>query len=557
MNQQSIPVDPVLLHQSIHGFLDGGLRTRLCNMMYRQRNTPLEPGCILDCPARICSIALTSNGRTAVTASEDNNIRIWDVQTGTCLHVLTGHTAPIVDIKISEATNCVLTISEDCTARIWDLATGVCLHMLSGHNGPLLGVALTPDGTAAITTSADNTARIWDIASGTCVSTINCNHPILQAQLAPDGSTAIIRAEKLVELYDTRTGQLKYTLPSEFKFYLSPDGKTIVTQWHEGYADSITICNLWDIATGGLVKCLMHNEVKYIYGSFPGYSQLYNVGFVQCVRFSPDGNTLLMVTKIDNVDTIIMLNLEAGTEDEIVSGKFYLRSVSFSPDGKHIAGYSYFNAAYLWDLRTGKTLTVNYADPALSIDDNMQMKEPTWRDKLHPFTSYPSMIALSTDANTVLTTSSDCTHIWNLPAGTLRYILSNIFSNIPSTQTRFNNPSNQSGFMASLWHYGTSWLRNQRDFNDVVMNPDGTTLAAVTHDGYNIKVWNIAKEEPEAALESLSVFQIALLSEVFQRTQSGGPRLIVRPGSDNHAAYQSLPLIIKRAIQPYVGIYRS
>ena len=52
-----------------------------------------------------------------------------------------------------------LTASEDFTARVWDVMSGTCERVLEGHTGWVVGVAISPDGSHAVTASHDGTAR--------------------------------------------------------------------------------------------------------------------------------------------------------------------------------------------------------------------------------------------------------------------------------------------------------------------------------------------------------------------------------------------------------------
>ena len=57
-----------------------------------------------------------------------------------------------------------LTGSHDNTARLWSLKdSGTSPRVLLGHNNPVCSVALTPDGRWALTGSSDATARLWEI----------------------------------------------------------------------------------------------------------------------------------------------------------------------------------------------------------------------------------------------------------------------------------------------------------------------------------------------------------------------------------------------------------
>ena len=53
----------------------------------------------------------------------------------------------------------------DSTARIWDCNTQTPLHTLSGHSNYYM-CHLFPDGKLIATGSMDNTIRLWDATTG-------------------------------------------------------------------------------------------------------------------------------------------------------------------------------------------------------------------------------------------------------------------------------------------------------------------------------------------------------------------------------------------------------
>ena len=55
--------------------------------------------------------------------------------------------------------------SDDDTVRVWDLATGQA-RTLEGHGGEVNAVAVTADGRTAVSGSDDSTVRVWDLATG-------------------------------------------------------------------------------------------------------------------------------------------------------------------------------------------------------------------------------------------------------------------------------------------------------------------------------------------------------------------------------------------------------
>jgi len=84
-----------------------------------------------------------------------------------CSAAISGHGESILTAQFSPSSSSRLaTGSGDKTARIWDCDTGTPLHTLSGHTGWVLAVSWSPDGTQLATGSYDNTVRIWDPSTG-------------------------------------------------------------------------------------------------------------------------------------------------------------------------------------------------------------------------------------------------------------------------------------------------------------------------------------------------------------------------------------------------------
>ena len=108
----------------------------------------------------IQSVALTPDGKCAVTGSEDNTVRFWDLaNVSSSPHILLGYSDVIWSVALTPVAltpngKWALTGSSDTTARLWNLANIGCgPRVLSGHTAWNVTVALTPDGKWALTGS--------------------------------------------------------------------------------------------------------------------------------------------------------------------------------------------------------------------------------------------------------------------------------------------------------------------------------------------------------------------------------------------------------------------
>jgi hypothetical protein len=107
------------------------------------------------------AVALSADGKTALTGSQDKTARLWETATGKPLGPPLQHQAEVVAVALSADGKTALTGSHDKTARLWETATGKPLGPPLQHPDKVVAVALSADGKTALTTS-NLTAR-WKV----------------------------------------------------------------------------------------------------------------------------------------------------------------------------------------------------------------------------------------------------------------------------------------------------------------------------------------------------------------------------------------------------------
>ncbi|KAL5503723.1 hypothetical protein ACEPAH_7794 [Sanghuangporus vaninii] len=117
----------------------------------------------------ITSVILTPDGKRVISGSDDNAVRIWDVNGGTetASRASEAHTKTVRSVAFSADGKRIVSGSADYTIRVWDADTGK--HLLGpfkGHTDWVNSVSFSRDGKRVLSGSHDETIRIWNAESG-------------------------------------------------------------------------------------------------------------------------------------------------------------------------------------------------------------------------------------------------------------------------------------------------------------------------------------------------------------------------------------------------------
>ncbi len=115
-------------------------------------------------PAR--ALALSPDGKTAVSGNTDKIIRLWEIGTGREVRRFEGLPETAVRLAFSADGKVLAAIASGGRAvRLWDVERGRARRQLTGLRAPVTDLALTPDGKVLATAGDDGRARLWSVAT--------------------------------------------------------------------------------------------------------------------------------------------------------------------------------------------------------------------------------------------------------------------------------------------------------------------------------------------------------------------------------------------------------
>jgi WD40 repeat protein len=284
--------------------------------------------------AQVNDIAFSPDGKSVLTGSYDQTVRLWDITTGKEIQIFTGHTNLVITVGFSLDGKHILTGSEDKTLRLWDIETGRELNQWFIEE-PVS--ALSDDGNYAVGYSEiDNANHIWDIQTLTKTHSFAYSGPPLRnpTQFSLDGKYLLAGFGKEIVLSDVASGQeiqiFRGHTDGITGLDLSPDNKYVIS------ASFDKTVRLWDVETG--------QEIRRFSGHTSG---------VHSVAFSSDGQHIL--TGGDD-GSALLWETQARSELPTFNGENDMYAAAFSPDGKLLATNVISNELRLWNVSTGKML---------------------------------------------------------------------------------------------------------------------------------------------------------------------------------------------------------
>jgi WD40 repeat protein/serine/threonine protein kinase len=285
----------------------------------------------------VLAVAFLPDGRRAVSAGQDNLMKLWDLSQSRESRILKGHRSLIRGLAVSPDGKLAATGSTDSTIKIWNLETGQEVRTLRGHTDAVRSVAFSRDGRLLLSGSNDGTVRLWDIASGQLVRSHTGHNGGVEglAFLARDTAFASAGHDQTVRIWSLADGRLTRTLA----------GHSASVEPLAAAADFTTNALATTFVTGG------HDGLALIWSSAdsrPRHTLKGHEGSIWAVAITRDGRLALTA---GNDLTIRLWDAATGKELKVFRGHSGpVLAVAFSPDGRFMITGSQDNTVKLWDL---------------------------------------------------------------------------------------------------------------------------------------------------------------------------------------------------------------
>lgn len=372
-------------------------------------------------------IAFNSSGSRAVTVSQNNIARVWDVASSKEIAVVQHQESFAFDgPAISGDGLRVATLSDTKTVRVWDLETRTEIGRLKGHTESVTSAVFSPDGTRVATTSEDNTVRTWNAKGGKQIARLvgHCatgntdgffRCEVTSAAFSTDGARVVTASfDRTARVWDGLTGQEIHRLEGHTGHVttaaFSGDGEQVVT------ASDDDTARLWNARTG--------REIARLEG---------HTGSVLAAAFSSDG-TQVVTASSDGTGRV--WNAAVSRELGRLAGASRIVSAAFSRDGTRVVSISADRAVQMWDAKTGTEL-VNLpgrppdmaASTKLSPDGRRRVSDGAvwdvatgkkvaslrpWHDAVNTGLDHAKGAVFSPDGTRVVTFAGDDAAVWRV-----------------------------------------------------------------------------------------------------------------------------------------------
>ena len=203
----------------------------------------------LPLPAVASRMNFAPDNRTLWATHADGHLGQWAYASPTALRQM-NHGGPVYAVAISRDGKTVVSGSTDQSVRIWDATTGQQRAQLTGHVGAVHAVCLSADESLIVSSGADRTVRLWDAVGGKPLKQLAVlAETMYSVQMHPNGQlVAAGGADRQVHLLNLLTGATERVLTGHKDYVHSVSFNATGTRLLSySYSGDLRV---WDVSNG-------------------------------------------------------------------------------------------------------------------------------------------------------------------------------------------------------------------------------------------------------------------------------------------------------------------
>lgn len=302
----------------------------------------------------IHSTNMSDSGNLAITGSADFSIRIWDLKSPPVSQTTRYHETDTLTVTMSPCGNYAISGSQDSSIKVYDLDSLSVLKQFQGHQGAVNHIVVLRDSRHFVSGSADGSVCFWNGEMEVLVHTfqddnisggVNCIAVSADSELLMSGSE-----EGQVAFWSIKTGKLLKTFGNHKSAIVSV-----------AFAESATTKYILSSSRDGLV-C-----VRDFYTAKILLSKQTHTTDLLCLAVSRDAT--MFATGSNDKDCHI-ISLPSGSLKAVLTGhKGSVQSVAIIQGGKMGITASEDCTLRLWNIAQSECIATLYADlPILCLD---------------------------------------------------------------------------------------------------------------------------------------------------------------------------------------------
>jgi WD40 repeat protein len=166
------------------------------------------------CPSLdIRTVYILPNGTSLLSGSDDNAVRLWDIESGTILKKFEAQSCGINYVTTNK--DKLIACFDDCSAVTWSLESGQLLGRIQGHWGKYNVINILPQSDQAISNGFHYTLKRWSMDRSTTrykhvepLAIYQHSNEITALAVSRDGNLLITGTrDKMLKLWLTESGE--------------------------------------------------------------------------------------------------------------------------------------------------------------------------------------------------------------------------------------------------------------------------------------------------------------------------------------------------------------